>query len=883
MASHAAPYNGEVYSRMGRGRALSRFDSGLHNERKLQFEQKLLDELEEMDDPLELFIDYINWLLSLNSGEGGNDQLQSLLERCLLYIMNIDTYYNDPRFLKVWLHYINAYVVQHDLEECERHFVFMWRRHIGSKLALFYEEFAQLLFQLGKVDECYLILRVGLERNARPSKRLKKNTEKLKEKLQNAAPQLKELEPLATVQHLFNHTMEPKFLKNGSCSASFKTIDKLPIFKDAEDDEPHMLRVNTNLEPLSSIKEGERENPIYKIVKLPNRKPERIDCNFNLLYTQNGEEFSIEQILAKKRDLYDKRSTSPSQKRRKVLKIVETMVLPDSQPPRNEVKQRVASPEVNSSELNNQFKNITQTSILRLNDENGANDSTLMKRPHSPTTTVTLFSKDAINEVFSMFNQNYEGNDENDDATNTENKFAIYENYTQDVSRNNIDDLTEVKPPTNKIVEKAEPAAEPVRHRTTDSILNMTPIVERTENSIHNGTPPRKPLHLNSQSSPFVSQPVVTTENASIIEHPLDPALRERLIIQISPPLKKYRTFHGYSYALSKSAQLHKIRNKISSGGNSRTPMVTFQSTGDSYSIQGILGEGGYGTVYLAESDTGALQALKVEKPANLWEYYILKQVETRLHDSDAVRSIITAHSLHYFLDESYLVLNYAQQGTILDLANKYGEEYRNGGHIEEHLCLYLTVELMKAVEAIHRIGIIHGDLKPDNCMIRFDAERALSVYDSEGDTSMDRNGIYLIDFGRSFDMTLLPPGTKFKADWHTDQQDCTEMRAGDPWSYEADYFGLAGIIHLMLFGTVIETEQLPSGKVKLRHSLKRYWQTDLWVPLFDTLLNSGNYDLPAVAKLRVLRLPIEEYLSGVKTLRELQLLVTNLGKELSI
>jgi checkpoint serine/threonine-protein kinase len=36
-----------------------------------------------------------------------------------------------------------------------------------------------------------------------------------------------------------------------------------------------------------------------------------------------------------------------------------------------------------------------------------------------------------------------------------------------------------------------------------------------------------------------------------------------------------------------------------------------------------------------------------------------------------------------------------------------------------ECLVMYYTIEMLKIVEAMHECGIIHGDLKPDNFMLR--------------------------------------------------------------------------------------------------------------------------------------------------------------------
>src|SRR5271170_7850481 len=68
-------------------------------------------------------------------------------------------------------------------------------------------------------------------------------------------------------------------------------------------------------------------------------------------------------------------------------------------------------------------------------------------------------------------------------------------------------------------------------------------------------------------------------------------------------------------------------------------------------------------------------------------------------------------------------------------------------------------------------------------------------------------------------------------------------MRAARPWTYQVDYWGLAGIIHSMLWGKYITSRQEVMGvgnrkRYVLKEGLKRYWQQDLWRGLLEVLMN---------------------------------------------
>jgi len=106
------------------------------------------------------------------------------------------------------------------------------------------------------------------------------------------------------------------------------------------------------------------------------------------------------------------------------------------------------------------------------------------------------------------------------------------------------------------------------------------------------------------------------------------------------------------------------------------------------------------------------------------------------------------------------------------------------------------------------------------------------------------------------------------------------------PWTFQVDYYGIAGVVHSLLFGKYIEdvaavdaasrdagdgerTMAIGNQKrYKLREGLKRYWQTELWASLFEILLNPSRHvggeegmKLPCTRGLRTCRERMEEWL----------------------
>lgn len=344
---------------------------------------------------------------------------------------------------------------------------------------------------------------------------------------------------------------------------------------------------------------------------------------------------------------------------------------------------------------------------------------------------------------------------------------------------------------------------------------------------------------------------------------------------------------------------------------------------GRPFEIEEKIGEGGFGAVFKAidlakrqelddasddEDEEGNPEslytvAIKVEKPANLWEAVILDRVRARLAPQ-LHPSLIRPRALFAYQDETMLLLDYQSQGTLLDTVNKAQTlgiaslAAGTTGGVEEILAIFFTIELLRLVEGLHRADFIHGDLKIDNCMIRLeDVDKWNAQYDASGGQGWSAKGIRVIDFGRAIDLQMYPAQRKqeFIADWPTDTRDCQEMRDGRPWSYQADYHGLASICYCMLFGKYISTEVAPAKpsdgdrtRYRIQGAMKRvsedavklrdlvltahfaslqYWQADLWNSLFDLLLNpkleKQDAELPLNDDLARIRATFEAYLAA--------------------
>jgi checkpoint serine/threonine-protein kinase len=59
--------------------------------------------------------------------------------------------------------------------------------------------------------------------------------------------------------------------------------------------------------------------------------------------------------------------------------------------------------------------------------------------------------------------------------------------------------------------------------------------------------------------------------------------------------------------------------------------------------------------------------------------------------------------------------------------------------------------------------------------------------------------------------------------------------------SLQLDFFGIASIIHELLFLAPLAITRGSGGEARPRESMRKYWQVSLWDRLFATLLNGGD------------------------------------------
>ncbi|KAI5625020.1 mitotic checkpoint serine/threonine-protein kinase BUB1 isoform X1, partial [Silurus asotus] len=363
------------------------------------------------------------------------------------------------------------------------------------------------------------------------------------------------------------------------------------------------------------------------------------------------------------------------------------------------------------------------------------------------------------------------------------------------------------------------PAAEP----GLNWISSESPVQEMEEDLDVLVTP-----QLNRKTSARLNVLEVSLKLSSVlVSDPWDDEVIASLLAGLHPPLNSYPNLSTWSCCVPPIA-----------------PKLTVQMGDKCLRVDGVVGQGAFATVYQAtELDTSHKLILKVQKPSSPWEFYINTQLDWRV-EPHARHLYHQLHAAHLFSNGSVLLGELHTCGTLLNVVNLY--KSRSEKVIPQPLVMYFTMCILDMVERLHTSHIIHADIKPDNFLLgeRFLQNKNLS------EENMD-HGLVLIDFGQSIDVTLFPAGVQFTAHCMTSGFQCTEMLSGRPWTYQTDYFGIAGTVYCMLFGSYMKVRN-DGGVWSSGGVFKRKPHSDLWQELFHVLLNIP--DRTSLPRLRVLR-----------------------------
>jgi serine/threonine-protein kinase len=234
----------------------------------------------------------------------------------------------------------------------------------------------------------------------------------------------------------------------------------------------------------------------------------------------------------------------------------------------------------------------------------------------------------------------------------------------------------------------------------------------------------------------------------------------------------------------------------------------------DRYHVEALLGAGGFGAVYRARHvHTDAAVALKVLKPALGAD---AQMVERFLREAKAAAAVGNEHIVrvldagHDAKGTPFLALELLEGMDLQELAQREGP--LAPGRIVE-----LALQVLEGLEAAHRKGIVHRDMKPANVFVTRRADGAGGEHDF----------VKLLDFGiskmhREGDPTagLTMTGVAMGTPSYMAPEQFFDARSVDA---RADVYSVAAMVYELLSGRLpFEATSFPELIVKVRTETPR-------------------------------------------------------------
>ncbi|GAA5893101.1 hypothetical protein JCM5296_003073 [Sporobolomyces johnsonii] len=145
----------------------------------------------------------------------------------------------------------------------------------------------------------------------------------------------------------------------------------------------------------------------------------------------------------------------------------------------------------------------------------------------------------------------------------------------------------------------------------------------------------------------------------------------------------------------------------------------------DDFRTVKVIGKGAFGEVRLVQKvDTGKIYAMKSLKKAEMFKKDQLAHVRAE-RDVLAESNSPWVVQLYYSFQDAnylYLLMEFLPGGDLMTMLIKYDT-------FSEDVTRFYMAECVLAIEAVHKLGFIHRDIKPDNILIDKDGHVKLSDF----------------------------------------------------------------------------------------------------------------------------------------------------------
>ncbi|KAI9480757.1 MAG: kinase-like domain-containing protein [Benjaminiella poitrasii] len=328
-------------------------------------------------------------------------------------------------------------------------------------------------------------------------------------------------------------------------------------------------------------------------------------------------------------------------------------------------------------------------------------------------------------------------------------------------------------------------------------------------------------------------------ENAVVVQLPHNPGFVENQLR--AHHLIERPDYHCLTHISSQDEQ-KKLQAWFHSKQQKQQNTKLIELGDNTYHIVKSLGQGGMAHIYLVQDMVSySYYGLKVQQPAHPWEYYIHSILHQRRRQAQeennldrASLNLIPIYHFYHYKDAGFLLMDHVRHGSLLDALNMYRPSQT---YLPEPIVVLLTLQLLEQIKTLHDLHVVHNDLKLDNVMLVMKRSHLK-------ETIMPN--VVLIDYGYSVDILALVSTTSEKregqvlcrATWPPACAESDFPYLNQPHHpIHADYWQLATMAHLLLFGSPMHTTQT-SSRFAIQQPIRRYWHKSLWTDFFRIMLN---------------------------------------------
>lgn len=290
------------------------------DKKREKYKTQLLVALQEEEDPLALYEEFVKWTIDNYPGQLINHSgLLELLEEATRQFIDDPAYKGDLRYLKLWLLFASH------VEDPTAIYAFLMSNDIGVVYAQVFEEYATALERKGRcvttppvsvllltsiprrtdAERVYLH---GIKRRARPVERLKKRYAEFQARASSAhlpsrpnAPLWKDAPPDVQVLRrnpLMNHS-------KAQVSATVSSSSTPPAALSGASMPPPANPVSSGSGPRP--KTAHDRYALMLAPPAPGKRPEKLGFNLGLLFTEDHIEYSVQEARARSMGLLGKK------------------------------------------------------------------------------------------------------------------------------------------------------------------------------------------------------------------------------------------------------------------------------------------------------------------------------------------------------------------------------------------------------------------------------------------------------------------------------------------------------------------------------------------------------------------------------------------------